>query len=106
VCFPLQALGSDHADLAGLQTHLGNMHVKTGNPKDGIPLLQRALFIRRKALGEEHPLVATTNRDIGSVIRPQRGWIHAQRGWIPAQRGGIVHRGGRQEACTVPQEML
>jgi uncharacterized protein HemY len=54
-------LGPEHLDVAQSLNTLGRLYYKQGPYAKAETLLERALTIREKALGSEHPDVATTS---------------------------------------------
>jgi CHAT domain-containing protein/tetratricopeptide (TPR) repeat protein len=55
-----KAVQTEYAEVTGL-THQAEDLVRKGNYKGAVPLRQRALAIRRKALGEDHPDTASSH---------------------------------------------
>ena len=50
--------GPDHADTATMLNNLAFTHVALGQRDKAVPLQQRVLAIREKALGPDHPVTA------------------------------------------------
>ena len=54
-------------DSAGVAVRLNALAVLVG-PKDGIPMLERALAIDRRVLGERHPETSTTEANLAGLL--------------------------------------
>ena len=51
---------------------------RRGHYRDAVPLLKRALAIRRKVLGEEHPHTATSYNNVAANLHDQGKYTEAE----------------------------
>src|SRR5207244_112769 len=65
---------------------------KQGKPAQALPLFQKALAIRRKVLGEQHPATATSYINVASILHEQGKTLEAVRTWQAALVGLDVGR--------------
>jgi uncharacterized protein HemY len=61
-------LGPEHPDVAAILDHLGVLYTTQGKAKEAEATLRRALSIRRKMLGQSHPLVAQSLDNYASLM--------------------------------------
>ena len=61
--------GPDHLQVANALEALAGVHAKQGDDASAEPLYRRALTIREKALGPEHPEVAELRADYAELLR-------------------------------------
>lgn len=62
-------MGLDHPDNAFILNDLGLLYAGEGKYSDAESLYQRALVIREKALGPEHPDLATSFESYAALLR-------------------------------------
>ena len=62
-------LGAEHADVAQSLNNLGVLYHARGDYAEAEPLYQRALDLRRKALGPGHPDVAQSLENYAALLR-------------------------------------
>jgi len=91
-------LGADHPELANSLTHLGIVHLLTGDAPGAHPLAERSLEIRRKSLAPDHPNVATALNFLAAIEQRLGQFENAARHYEEAL--GIL---GRQ---TKPNDAL
>jgi tetratricopeptide (TPR) repeat protein len=80
--WPFERLGPEHPDVATSLNNLAALYRDQGEYAAAEPLYKRALAIRDKALGPEHPLVADLHMD-NELLREKIQQLEANRplGW-------------------------
>ncbi|MEM0962759.1 MAG: serine/threonine-protein kinase [Bacteroidota bacterium] len=63
-----RVFGPDHVDVAQAHNNLGTFLYSADRPEEAIPHIERALEIRKSALGR-HPLVANSQSNLASFLR-------------------------------------
>ena len=71
---------------AGLAATIGNAYRNLGLREQAQPLLERALSLRRKAVGESHPLVAESLTDLASLFQEWGDFARAKQHFSEATR--------------------
>ena len=65
----METLGEAHPDLAYSYNNLGMLLNDTGDKKDAVEHLQKALNLFEKALGSDHPNTKTVRGNLEGILR-------------------------------------